>query len=230
MARNLESWQREIIIHMMRSRKRLITSQMAKVAKCTERSITNIHKNMRLFGSVRSPPISAGRPPNITSPMLDALLHRLTEKPWLYVEEMMIFLWDEFNVLPSPSSIKRALSREGWTEKKAQQKAKEQDPHLRDFHQQKLSEFHSYQLVFVDESGCDKQIGCRRTGWSPLGMTPVQLSKFHQGERYQILPAYAKMTPSYLGFLKVQLMLRSLNLSLSSFCSIVGGGQSHNPS
>ena len=109
MARNLECWQRQIIIHMMRSRKRLITSQMAKVAKCTERSITNIHKNMRLFGSVRSP-ISAGRPPNITSPMLDALLHRLTEKPCLYVEEMMIFLWDEFDVLPSPSSIKRVPS------------------------------------------------------------------------------------------------------------------------
>lgn len=176
MARNLESWQREIIIHMMHSRKRLTTSQMAKVAKCTERSITNIRKNMRLFGSVRSPPISAGRPPSITSPMLDALLHRLTEKPCLYVEEMMIFLWDEFDVLPSPSSIKRALSREGWTKKKAQQKAKEQDPHLRDFYQHKLSEFHSYQLVFVDESGCDKRIGCRRTGWSPLGMTPVQLS------------------------------------------------------
>lgn len=128
MARNLECWQRQIIIHMMRSRKRLITSQMAKVAKCTERSITNIHKNMRLFGSVRSPPISAGRPPNITSPMLDALLHRLTEKPCLYVEEMMIFLWDEFDVLPSPSTIKRVLSREEWTEKKAQQKAKRTEP------------------------------------------------------------------------------------------------------
>lgn len=104
----------------------------------------------------------------------------------------MIFLWDEFDVLPSPSSIKRALSREGWTKRKAQQKAKEQDPHLRDFYQHKLSKFHSYQLVFVDESGCDKQIGCRRTGWSPLGMTPVQLSKFHRGQRYQILPAYAQ--------------------------------------
>ena len=124
--------------------------------------------------------------------MLDGLLHRLTEKPCLYVEEMMIFLWNEFDVLPSPSSIKRALSREGWTKKKAQQKAKEQDPHLQDFHQHKLSEFHSCQLIFVDESGCDKQIGCRRTGWSPLGMTPVQLSKFHRGERYQILPAYAQ--------------------------------------
>jgi transposase len=44
----------------------------------------------------------------------------------------------------------------------------------------------------VDESGCDKRIGFRRTGWSPLGTTPVQVSKFHRDQRYQILPAYAQ--------------------------------------
>lgn len=147
---------------------------------------------MRSFGSPRAPPIPVGRPPSITPLMLEALCEHLTEKPGLFVEEMAIFLWDEFNVLPSSSSIKRALSRAKWTKKKAQQKAKEQNPELRDFYQHKLSKFHSYQLVFVDESGCDKRVGHRRTGWSPLGVTPVQVSKFHRGQRYQILPAYAQ--------------------------------------
>jgi hypothetical protein len=72
---------------------------------------------------------------------------------------MAIFLWDEFNILPSLSTIKRALPRAGWTKKKAQQKAKEQNPNLRDFYQNKLSEFRLYHLVFVDESGCDIRIG-----------------------------------------------------------------------
>lgn len=192
MARNLESWQREIIVHMIHTRKKLTTSQMAGIAKCTERSVTHIRKNLRLFGTARASPVPAGRPPSITPLMLDALRDYLTEKPGLYVEEMAIFLWDEFNVLPSPSSIKRALSQEGWTKKKAQQRAKEQNPQLRDFYQHKLSEFNSCHLVFVDESGCDKRIGCRQTGWSPLGVTPVQVSKFHRGQRYQILPAYAQ--------------------------------------
>lgn len=44
----------------------------------------------------------------------------------------------------------------------------------------------------MDESGCDKRIGFRRTGWSPLGTAPVQVSKFHRGQRYQILPAYTQ--------------------------------------
>jgi transposase len=54
------------------------------------------------------------------------------------------------------------------------------------------SKFHSYHLVYIDESGCDKRIGFRRTGWSPLGVAPVQISRFRRGQRYQILPAYAQ--------------------------------------
>jgi transposase len=46
--------------------------------------------------------------------------------------------------------------------------------------------------VYVDESGCDRRVGFRRTGWSPLGVTPVQIAKFHRGQRYQILPAYSQ--------------------------------------
>jgi len=103
-------------------------SQMAKVAKCSERSITNIRKNIRLFGSARSPLVPVGGKPSIAPIMLDALFYHLAEKPGLYADEMAIFLWDEFNVLPSSSNIKRALSWAGWTKKKAQQTAKEQNP------------------------------------------------------------------------------------------------------
>ena len=49
-----------------------------------------------------------------------------------------------------------------------------------------ISDFQSYHLVYVDESGCDKRIGFRRTGWFPLGIAPIQVSKFHRDQRYQI--------------------------------------------
>ncbi len=29
-------------------------------------------------------------------------------------------------------------------------------------------------------------------GWSPLGVTPVQISRLHRDQRHQILPAYAQ--------------------------------------
>jgi hypothetical protein len=37
--------------------------------------------------------------------MLKALCEHLLEKPELYLEEMVVFLWDEFDVLASTSSI-----------------------------------------------------------------------------------------------------------------------------
>jgi hypothetical protein len=41
--------------------------------------------------------------------------------------------------------------------------------------------------LYVDESGCDK-----RTGWSPLGTTPVQIARYQREQRWQILPAYTQ--------------------------------------
>jgi transposase len=54
------------------------------------------------------------------------------------------------------------------------------------------SNFLSFQYVFVDESGCDKRDGYRRTGWSPLRVTPVQVTRFAREKRYKILLAYTQ--------------------------------------
>lgn len=105
---------------------------------------------------------------------------------------MAIFLWDEFQVEASISSISRALKRERWSKKIAKYKARERNADLRDAYSHYISDFCSYHLVYVDESGCDKRIGFRRTGWSPVGIAPTQVAKFHRDQRYQILPAYAQ--------------------------------------
>jgi transposase len=64
------------------------------------------------------------------------------------------------------------------------------NPRLRAFYQYQISRFRPEQLVFVDESGTDRRIGFRKTGWSPLGIAPVQRQALARGDRYQILPAY----------------------------------------
>jgi transposase len=45
---------------------------------------------------------------------------------------MVVFIWDEFEVLITIWSIRRALQREGWSKKAAKQKAKERNADLRD--------------------------------------------------------------------------------------------------
>lgn len=191
MAPNLAASQHELIRDMILS-KSLTTAQMADVAGCSERSIRYIRSNLRCFGSVKAPPNSAGRPRTVTPLMLDALRDHLLEKPDLYLEEMAIFLWDEFDTLVTTSSIRRALVSIGWSKKVARRIAKQRNADLRDYYVHNLSDFRSYHLVYVDESGCDKRAGFRRTAWSPVGVTPVLVSRFRREQRYQILPAYAQ--------------------------------------
>jgi len=107
--------------------------------------------------------------------MLEALCDHLLEEPGLYQEEMAVSLWDEFEVHVSTFSISRALKDIGWSKKAARHFAEEQNAELRDIYLYSLTQFQSYHLVFIDESGCDKRIGFRRTGWAPLGVAPVQV-------------------------------------------------------
>ncbi|KAJ5333178.1 uncharacterized protein N7506_006961 [Penicillium brevicompactum] len=105
---------------------------------------------------------------------------------------MAVFLWDEFRTMVTTSSIRRALVAKGWSKKSARQRGREQNADLRDYYLHNLSEFQSYHLVYVDDSGCDKRVGFRRTGWAPLGKSPLQVTQFHRDQRYQILPVYAQ--------------------------------------
>jgi transposase len=191
MAPNLALSQREMISNMILSSS-LKQTEMAAAAGCSERAIRRIRTNLRLFGLTKAPSNGAGRRRIITPQMLDALREHLLEKPGLYQEEMAVFLWDEFGILVSAPSISRALASIGWTKKTTRHIARERNADLRDFYLHNLSEFRSYHLVYVDESGCDKRIGFRRTGWSPLGVPPVQVTRFHRDRSYQILPAYTQ--------------------------------------
>jgi transposase len=128
----------------------------------------------------------------ITPFMLDALCDHLLEKPDLYLDEMADFLYNEFELLVSTYTISRALRSQGWTKKVARRIAQERNADLRNYYLHQLSDFRSYHLIFIDESGCDKRAGFRRTGWSPGGVAPVQVSRFQRGRQYQILPAYCQ--------------------------------------
>lgn len=147
---------------------------------------------MRQFGRVKAPPNKSGRPRELTPVMVQALFDYLIEKPYSYIDEMELFFLDEFQKKVTKSCISCILKHEGWSNKAMKQKARERNPDLRDKYSHFVSDFSSYYLVYVDESGCDKRIGFRRTGWSPLGTSPTQVAMFHRDQRYQILPAYAQ--------------------------------------
>jgi transposase len=73
---------------------------------------------------------SGGRPRSITPSMLDALVEYLSIKPNLRLDEMVVFLWDEFRVLVSTASISRALHSIGWSKKQARRVAAQRNADL----------------------------------------------------------------------------------------------------
>ena len=65
---------------------------------CSDRTIKYIRKNLRQFGNVHAPTNRVGRFRTITAGMLEILCDHLVEKPALYLDEMAVFLWDEFGI------------------------------------------------------------------------------------------------------------------------------------
>lgn len=49
--------------------------------------------------------------------MIQALCDHLLEKPYLYLDEMVIFMWDEFQAQVTSCCISRALKQEGLVQK-----------------------------------------------------------------------------------------------------------------
>lgn len=164
MAPRLEPSRIQLICDMLSSSEKI--SYIAGTAKCSRQTVYYIRSNLEHFDSAKAPPICAGRRRLITSSMLEALCDRLLEKPTLYLDEMAVFFWYEFDIYVSTCCIRKTLTSIGWSKKAVRQRAKEQNQDLQDEYVHYISELHSNQLVFVDESGCDKRAGFRRTGWS----------------------------------------------------------------
>jgi transposase len=188
MAPQLAPSQREQI-HAMILRD-LPNDVIAETVECSERAVRRIRSRLQRFGTTTSPSNRVGRESKITPLMRDALLEQLANRPDMFRYEMIDFLYDSFGLEVSPTTISRTLKTERWTRKTNGRVAKQRNPELRELYLYKLSDCQSYQLVFIDESGCDKRSGHRRQGWAPSGATPVQVDEFNREQRFQILAAY----------------------------------------
>jgi transposase len=157
--------------------------------ECSRNAVGHIRGNLRKFGCANARKRS-GPCRSLTPALREALLEYLRVWPDRYLDELAIYLADEFDTLVSVSTISRELKRAGWSKKKNRQQARQRDPALQDLYLYTVSPMSAGQVFFVDESGCDPRHGFKRRGWSPLGVTPLQVARFQRGQRYHILPAY----------------------------------------
>jgi hypothetical protein len=76
------------MIHDMIKVGTVSATQIEEAAGCSKRSVKAIRLNLRYFGTIKAPFNGEGRRRSITPPLLDALRHRLLEKPGLYLSEI----------------------------------------------------------------------------------------------------------------------------------------------
>jgi hypothetical protein len=166
---------------------------IASEASCSVCTVQRLHRKRELFEMPTTPRTKrVGRRSCITSPMQKTLFDGLTKQSYLYRCEMADFLYRRFRKRISERSIGRILRTMGWRRKTIHHIAQQRDADLRDHYLHKIPQHNSYQLVFVDESGCDGRAGYRRWGWPPKGSSPVQVTRFRRGKRWHILPVHAQ--------------------------------------
>lgn len=186
MAPNLTAKDHEKIEQWLREG-RLTNKEIANNIGCSIRAIEAARLRLRIFGKTRRRPSPQ---PSIDTPTGEALKQFVFHNPDRQLGEMKGFLKRHFELSVSERTVRRTLK--GWSKKVMRRRARQQDPELRHYYMHKLSAFHSYQLIYIDESGCDLRVGRRNKGWAPRGVTPVQVEPFQRGKRYQILPAYTQ--------------------------------------
>lgn len=111
---------------------------------------------------------------------LESLLERT---PDLYLRELQRDLMTNRGVHVSLGTISRTLKRRGFTRKKLGVTAIEQDEEVRGEYLTRIQQYAPEQLVFVDESSCDRRTGRRAYGWAPTGNRSRRRECFVRGTR-----------------------------------------------
>jgi transposase len=125
------------------------------------RTVQRMRRSFKQYGLVYIEPSDHGGRPQVLSDFYKAeLLHYLEQRPSAYLDEMVYFLWDEYELQVDEATVFRALRRLRWSRKQNRKIAAQRNVQLRSrWLVTKLPQYRADQLVFLDESAA-----CERTG------------------------------------------------------------------
>ena len=125
------------------------------------RTIQRMRHSFDCYGLVYIPPEQeGGRPRALDDFFMAELLQFLECRPSAYLDEMIYFLYDEYDLVVSAPTVWRALKRIGWSRKQQRKLAAQRNQRLRTHWLLNiLPQYRPDQLIFLDESAA-----CERTG------------------------------------------------------------------
>jgi transposase len=130
--------------------------------------------------------------------LVKALIEYLREKPTALVDEMLDFLFYEYQIECSPATVWRILMKARWSRKVVTKHAAERSQLARDVYWARSRLWKPSQIVSIDESAANERSGDRRRGWSPVGHPAIASYSVKRSERWSILPAMT--IDGYLAF------------------------------
>ncbi|PPR02227.1 hypothetical protein CVT24_011455 [Panaeolus cyanescens] len=166
------------------------TRQVAEMLQVSDRTVRRVKALAQRTGRVNAPALAQGRPRKLSSADAAYLISLVERTPDLYLYELQALLQDALGVYVTENTISATLRRQGFTRKKVSMPALERNEDLRAEYQTNIGEnYAAEQLVFVDESACNRNTTKRLFGWAPTGQRSRRHDYFIRGQRYSILPA-----------------------------------------
>jgi len=130
-----------------------------------------------------------GRPRKITHDAEEGILDFLEQNPTAYQDEIAEFLFTEYDIQASQSTVSRVLKRLNQTHKRTEKVHEERDDKARADWRSRVCEYKANQIVFVDESAANERTKDRRWGWSLRGLPCRVRQSSQRSTRWSILPA-----------------------------------------
>ena len=147
---------------------------------------------MAMYSTLNAPyRLPIGRPKALHSAAVESLLLCHRRYPYLYHDELIHFMDEEWWIRISQPTVSRVLRHNRISRKKGQIIGDAQSQLLRNSYQAEMAmNFVAEQLVVIDESLFKEQSCWRQQAYAPIGNPARWRQNISRGKTFSILPAY----------------------------------------
>jgi transposase len=158
-----------------------------------ERTVYEWERKLLTYGDLDRPEhlrLRTGRRHRLHTAAKEGLLEYIKQYPWVYQDEMAIYLEEEWGIQVHRSTISRFLKEHHISNKRGQRVGHTQSQPLRTAWQAIMHDITAEQMVFIDESIFKEQTGWRLMAYGPIGQPARYADDMTRGNTWSILPAY----------------------------------------
>lgn len=199
---------------------------------CSDQAVYDIEAKIQRYGVPSLPGLRRNGPRRrITPAAKESLLTHLNRHPYLFQDELAMWLQEEWDILVSRQTVNRLLKEEKLSRKKGQRIGPQSEVLRKAWQADMATNFVAEQLVFLDESLFKEQTCWRSMAMGPIGDPARWPDNMRRGATHSILPAmtcrgYLPCTAVKAGFFNTDQFITWLRDELLPHCNAFPGERS----